>query len=122
MDTLLRDAGIARCIAAAMVAISISACTVVHIESPEVETRLYAGVLRIEPIAGADAIAYRSTGFGLVPGHNGATLGFAKEDVVAMRGDACRIVLFRANEDRTANLRAILSQAADPKDICEVGE
>ena len=122
MDTLLRDAGIARCIAAAMVAISISACTVVHIESPEVETRLYAGVLRIEPVEGADAIAYRSAGFGLVPGNNGATLGFAKEDVVAMRGDACRIVLFRADEDRTANLRAILSQAADPKDICEVGE
>lgn len=110
-----------RALIGAAVVGSLSACTVVHIDSPDVETRLYAGVLRIEPLAEADMVAYRSTGFGLVPGQHGATLGYAQEDVVAMRGDACRIVLFDADETKVSNLRALLAEVVETKDICEAG-
>ncbi|MDO9487357.1 MAG: hypothetical protein Q7J32_03210 [Sphingomonadaceae bacterium] len=86
------------CVAALLCA----SCTVVQVTEGQT-VRSHLGVLRIAPDAQTGLAAYRSAGIGVVPGINGATLGYRRENVVlAGAGAACRVVVFELPESREA--------------------
>lgn len=71
-------------------------CTMIHVEGAEGVTVSRIGILSINARPDARLVAYRLTGFGLVPGQGGATLGYRSEQVAIVRGaDDCRVVLFK---------------------------
>lgn len=100
--------------------ISTSACTIVKISGAHrVTTHL--GVLRIEPSPGADLIAIRTRGFGIIQGVEGLTIGYQRENVALIYdGSRCQIILF---ENHGANDRQPMSVAgaAEFRNICSVG-
>jgi len=80
--------------------LAMSSCTIVQVNGANPVTSFHFGVLKLEPAAGAGSLSYRSRGFGLVPGLNGVTIGFAREDtVIVFDPDDCRTVVFDAPSD-----------------------
>ena len=66
----------------AMTLALLPACTIVQVSGANPATSIHFGILKLEPALGARSISYRIRGVGLVPVHNGATIGFAREDAV----------------------------------------
>lgn len=98
--------------------LAFAGCTVVRVDGPGAVTMLRPGVLQVVPAPGAPVTAYRVRGFGLVPGHGGATLGYAREDAVIIQDSTrCQIVLFDMPSD-AASWRQLLR---DHPDICTRG-
>lgn len=81
------------------------------------------GSLRIEPSGEARLVAYRSSGFGLVPGVNGLTLGYGSELVgVVFSPEDCRLVILEANSEQIAEIARILGPEEEQRSLCVVGE
>jgi len=76
--------------------------------------------LKIEPSPGARSVSLRIRGVGIVPGTNGATIGFAQEEaILAYHPEDCRVVLFdlpRAEAERRAWVEQLGDQA-----LCQTG-
>jgi hypothetical protein len=103
-------------------AFALASCTIVQVDGPAKVTRIYPGVLRIEPAADNSMIAYRSRGFGIVPGHNGVTVGFAGETAVAMADtDQCRVILFDPDPATIGELAALLQPVISKQQVCNLG-
>ena len=94
------------------------ACTIVHVEGADPRTIVRAGILRLATADGARMVAYRSHGLGLVPGRNGATLGWSSERAaIVYDRDACRVVILELPDSGAAAQRWRDLLAAHP-DIC----
>jgi hypothetical protein len=100
-------------------AIAVAGCTVVNIHGAAPQTRVVTGVLRLAPADGARLVTYSAEGLGLVPGRNGATLGWAREKTALLFDDSCRIVILELPSDREAieRWRTILARG----DMCIAG-
>lgn len=98
-------------------------CTVIEIHGAgSARTTARLGVLKLVPEEGARAVFYRSRGLGVVPGLNGVTLGYAREDAAAIyTGSECRIVIFELPDDLAANAfwQDFITQN---RDVCYFGE
>lgn len=63
-------------------------------------TSVHFGVLKLAPATPGGMIAVKATGLGLVPGAGGATLGFARSQMVFMNDiSRCSLVIFEAGND-----------------------
>lgn len=94
-----------------------------RVDGPAQVTRLHPGIIRIAPAEGNETVVYRSSGLGIVPGWRGATLGFSRETVVALRGErACQIILFDPTQQNVEALVRLLQPIASRDQICNVGE
>lgn len=112
----------ARALGASLAACALAGCTVVNVDGPASVTRTYPGVLRILPAEDASTVAYTARGFGLVPGRNGATLGFARETVVAVSDpEECRLILIEPDEEEAGRIAELLGQAVEDGQICRGG-
>ena len=97
---------------------ALPACTIVQVQGASPSTTVHFGVLKIDPAPGARSISYSIRGVGLVPNLNGATLGFAREDVVlAYHPEDCRVVLFNWPEG-SADQQSLAHQLSNPA-ICQ---
>jgi hypothetical protein len=85
-------------IVAALGLSALASCTVVHVDEGKVARSRF-GLLRIVPDERNGTLAYRSTGVGLVPGVDGATIGFKHEAVVVAAGGDCRVVILELPDD-----------------------
>jgi hypothetical protein len=106
---------IARAASALLGATGLTACTIVEVSEGRA-VGIRPGVLRIEPDPASGLAAYRSTGVGLVPGVNGATLGYRREAVVLANSIAgCRVIVFELPEqpEAAALWRELLSRHPD---------
>lgn len=91
------------------------ACTIIQVSGADPSTSLHFGVLKLEPAPGARSLSYRIQGFGLVPGHNGATLGFAREDVVLVFDpNDCRTIIFDAPDNDLVDAALAAGAACQP--------
>jgi hypothetical protein len=103
-------------------AFGLTACTVVRVDGPARVTRVYPGIIRVEPDTGHSMLAYRSRGFGIVPGRNGLTLGFAGETAVSIASaEECRIVLFDPDPETVGELAALLQPVIPEQQVCNIG-
>lgn len=113
----------ARCMICLLAFASQSGCTIVRVDGPANVSQVRFGVIRIVPTDQAEMVAYRSVGVGIVPGHNGATLGYAQQTVVSVGAEeSCRVILFEPHPGEVEQLRAILARSIDNREICTVGE
>lgn len=96
-------------------------CTLVQVDGPARIVRVYPGLLTIQPLE-AGVVAYRTTGFGLVPTYRGVTLGVATETALAI-GDlsACRLVMFQPDRADVAALARSLSSVIGDDAVCSTG-
>lgn len=100
----------------------IGGCTIVRVTGANPETQLHFGLLQLTPSDPEAMVAVEATGFGLVPGVNGATLGFAHSQMVFMTDvSRCRLVIFEAGNDPQS--RAFWAKALqDVQQSCIKGE
>jgi hypothetical protein len=114
---MARNAVVALCL------LLLPSCTLIEIHGAgPTHTTARLGVLKLVPEDGARAVFYRSRGLGVVPGLNGATLGYAREDVAAVYARSeCRIVIFELPDDVAANTfwQDLITQN---RDVCYIGE
>ncbi|WP_152414690.1 hypothetical protein [Blastomonas sp. AAP53] len=97
-------------------------CTIVRVEGATPATSVHFGVLRLIPDSPDAMVAVTASGLGLVPGHNGATLGFARSQTVFMNDlSRCRLVIFEAGNDPQS--RAFWASAMErARNACLEGE
>lgn len=100
----------------------IGGCTIVRIEGAQRATTVHLGILKIAPETPGGMIAVDTTGFGLVPGVNGATLGFSRDRAVFMSDlSRCRFVIFETGNNPQS--RAFWAKAmSDAQQLCIEGE
>lgn len=107
---------------AALCSFAVAGCTIVNIEGTPGGVQVHGGVLKIVPADRPELIAYESEGFGLVPGLNGATLGYQKETVaMAYVPERCQVVVFRLPETE-AGLRLWRQITEQTSHFCILGE
>ncbi len=88
-----------------LMTMALAGCTIVQIDGPANVSRVYPGVLKIEPSDDVNAVIYSAEGLGLVPGQHGLTLGYSNESVVAVKDPSqCIIVLLEPKEENIQNL------------------
>ncbi|MGZ8286840.1 MAG: hypothetical protein ACXW27_16010 [Allosphingosinicella sp.] len=98
-----------------------SACTIVRVDGPARVTSTHFGVLRIQPEPGAGMVAYRTRGFGLVPGPEGVTLGYSKAEVaLAYDPLRCQSIVFQW-PGSGEGLSLLLREIKDTANICMTG-
>lgn len=105
--------------ASACAAAALGGCTIVEVHGPAgVRTSAHLGTLRI--VADAPGlVAYRSIGWGLVPGVHGATLGVAAETAAFVPdAAACRLILFAPRRRDAEQLARLLAPVVRDRDIC----
>jgi len=106
-----------RCLFVIVSAVLSGSCTIIELHGAERATLFKAGILHIAPHAGAGSVSYRATGVGLVPGLNGLTVGFSREDaVLVFDPDDCRTIIFESPPDAAA-LRDIIEAG----NVCRPG-
>lgn len=98
-------------------------CTIVQVNGPARATVAKFGILKIEPEGDARLVTYRSSGVGLVPSVNGATLGISSETVaIVLHPEDCRLVIFEMTAQEVATLREVLAQTGEGAgSLCIVG-
>jgi hypothetical protein len=95
----------------------ISGCTVIEVHGAQPSTSYHFGVLRIAPAPEAGSVAYRARGVGFVPGLNGLTFGYRREDaVLVVDPNDCRLVVFDAAEGASTSAAGAVLQ-----DVCHPG-
>ncbi|MDE1466510.1 hypothetical protein [Aurantiacibacter sp. D1-12] len=99
-----------------------SGCTVVRVEGAQATTSVGFGVTELSPQTDADVIAYRLTGFGLVPGLDSTTLGYRSEEVViVLDQSACSVVIFEATDEQIELLEEAFGESSGKSSICYLG-
>ena len=113
-DSYLRI-GLACCLA-----FSLTCCTLISVDGAESVKIAAPGVIMIVPAPGVEAVTYRLEGIGLVPGFDGATLGYRSEEAAFIYDpDSCRIIILELpNDDASVPFRRDL--LSERKDICAV--
>ena len=107
---------------ALVLSLLVGGCTIVRVTGAQPVTTVHFGVLALAPAIPGGMVAVETTGFGLVPGVNGATLGFASSHMVFMDDAShCSLVIFETGNDPQS--RAFWTKVlADAQQLCNKGE
>lgn len=100
----------------------LAGCTIVRVEGASPSTSAHFGVLRLVPDSPDAMVSIDATGFGLVPGQAGATLGYARSRMVFTNDlSRCRLVIFETGNDPQS--RAFWAEALrGVQQACQQGE
>ena len=101
---------------------ALGGCTIVRVEGARPAASVHFGVLRLVPDQPGAMVSIDATGIGLVPSHNGATLGLARSRMVFLNDvSRCRLVIFETGNDPQS--RAFWAEAlTDAQQACDEGE
>ena len=102
---------------------ALSACTIVHVRSPDgVRTTYYPGVavIRVTPGDSVQVVEVESLGASAVG--ESATLGWSHSQVALVPPGRCQLILWRPRTTELDELRGLLGQEAEICDLEGVGQ
>lgn len=113
-------ARVLRILAGVPAALSLCACTVVHIQGPskdDVVVYREFGIVNVDLKPGARSVVVNSRSFGVINALEGFTVGYHSAAYAALAPDDCRIVLWIRSDEQLKELNQFLS---DRSNVCVV--